>query len=67
VIFIGHSFGGRVLKALAQALVGQTVGNSGAEAILPADVTLLINPASEAITARRLKPALPCARDFARD
>lgn len=59
VIFIGHSFGGRILeKALAQALVGQTVGNSGAEAILPADLTLLINPASEAITARRLKLAL---------
>jgi len=51
--------GGRVLeKALAQALVGQTAGDSGAEVILPADLTLLINPASEAITARRLKLAL---------
>lgn len=59
VIFIGHSFGGRVLeKALAQALVGQTAEDSGAQATLPADLTLLINPASEAITARRLKLAL---------
>jgi hypothetical protein len=59
VIFIGHSFGGRILeKALAQAIVGQTAADPEAEVILPADLTLLINPASEAITARRLKLAL---------
>ena len=59
VVFIGHSFGGRVLeKAMAQAIIGQTASDSEAKAILPADLTLLINPASEAITARRLKLAL---------
>lgn len=60
VIFIGHSFGGRILeKALAQALVGQTAGTAASsQATLPADLTLLINPASEAITARRLKLSL---------
>jgi hypothetical protein len=59
VIFIGHSFGGRILeKALAQALVGQTISDLEAKAILPADLTLLINPTSEAITARRLKLTL---------
>jgi len=57
VIFIGHSFGGRVLeKAIAQAIVGQRAGES--ESTVPADLTLLLNPASEAITARRLKLAL---------
>jgi hypothetical protein len=59
VIFIGHSFGGRILeKALAQALIGQTSAYPRIKVTLPADLTLLINPASEAITARRLKLAL---------
>jgi hypothetical protein len=59
VVFIGHSFGGRVLeKAMAQAIIGQTASDSDAKAILPADLTLLINPASEAVTGRRLKLAL---------
>ena len=59
VIFIGHSFGGRILeKALAQAIIGQTSTYPKIKVTLPADLTLLINPASEAITARRLKLAL---------
>ena len=59
VIFIGHSFGGRILEqALAQAIIGQTSAYPRIKVTLPADLTLLINPASEAITARRLKLAL---------
>jgi len=60
VVFVGHSFGGRVLeKAVAQALIGQSAGSSGGSiATTPADLTLLINPASEALNARQLKIAL---------
>ena len=59
LIFIGHSFGGRILeKALAQAIVGQTSAYPRIKVTLPADLTLLINPASEAITAPRLRLAL---------
>jgi hypothetical protein len=60
VVFVGHSFGGRILeKAVAQALIGQTAGSAGGSTVMtPADLTLLINPASEALNARQLKIAL---------
>ena len=60
VIFVGHSFGGRILeKAVAQALVGQTADpDKEKEVRPPADLTLLLNPAAEALTARELKLAL---------
>lgn len=60
VIFVGHSFGGRILeKAVAQALIGQSADQEKAKYVRPpADLTLLLNPAAEALTARELKLAL---------
>ncbi len=59
-IFVGHSFGGRILeRAIAQGLVGQSSGASGNTAVRPpADLTLLLNPAAEALPTRELKLAL---------
>jgi len=59
VVFVGHSFGARILeKITGQILVGQTSLNSKHAANPPADLTLLLNSASEAIYGRRLKVAL---------
>ncbi len=56
VIFVGHSFGARILeKAVGQAFVGQVAAGGSSVVVAPADLTLLINPASEALTARELK------------
>lgn len=58
-IFVGHSFGGRILeRAIAQGLIGQSSGSAGGAVRPPADLTLLLNPASEALSARELKLAL---------
>ncbi len=59
-IFVGHSFGGRILeRAIAQGLVGQSSGASGSALVRPpADLTLLLNPAAEALASRELKLAL---------
>lgn len=59
-IFVGHSFGGRILeRAIAQSLVGQSSGAGGGRAVRPsADLTLLLNPAAEALGSRELKLAL---------
>jgi hypothetical protein len=59
-IFVGHSFGGRILeRAIAQGLIGQSSGSSGGASVRPpADLTLLLNPAAEALSARELKLAL---------
>jgi hypothetical protein len=59
VVFVGHSFGARILERVTgQILVGQTALNPDKSVVPPADLTLLLNPASEAIYARRLKLAL---------
>lgn len=59
-ILVGHSFGGRILeKAVAQAILGHAMGSerrTGSRRF--ADMILLINSASEALTARELKLAL---------
>ena len=59
-IFVGHSFGGRILeRAIAQGLIGQSAAAGSSAAVRPpADLTLLLNPAAEALTARELKLAL---------
>jgi hypothetical protein len=56
VVAIGHSFGGRILeKAVGMSAAAQ----AGNEAMTPlADLTILINPASESLTARKIKLAL---------
>ena len=59
-IFVGHSFGGRILeRAIAQGLIGQSSGSGGGVDVRPpADLTLLLNPAAEALASRELKLAL---------
>ncbi|MBN8711455.1 MAG: hypothetical protein BGO12_10410 [Verrucomicrobia bacterium 61-8] len=59
-MLIGYSFGGRILeRTLGQALVSQHAYSSDQDgALLPADLTILINPASESLYARQLKLAM---------
>lgn len=59
-ILLGYSFGGRVLeRTLGQALVMQHAFSAEQDgAFLPADLTILINSASEAIYSREIKLAL---------
>lgn len=57
-IVAGHSFGGLILEsALAQALIGSlgaAIGSDQKEVQFPADLILLVNPASQAIVAKQL-------------
>jgi len=56
VVAIGHSFGGRILE---RAVGMSAAAQAGNDAMTPlADLTILINPASESLTARKLKLAL---------
>jgi len=59
-VVIGYSFGGRILeRTFGQALVSQhayTADQDGA--LLPADLTILINSASESLYAREIKLAM---------
>lgn len=55
-VFIGHSFGGRIMeRALGQALVSQAAFSNSDQLELLADLTVLINPASESLYARNLR------------
>jgi hypothetical protein len=57
-VVAGHSFGGLILEsALAQALIGSlaaAIGSDQTEVQFPADLILLVNPASQAIVAKQL-------------
>lgn len=57
-VVAGHSFGGLILEsALAQALIGSlgaAFGKDDPDVDFPADLILLINPASQAIVAKQL-------------
>lgn len=59
-ILIGYSFGGRIVeRTLGQALVMQHAFSAEQDgALLPADLTILINSASESLYAREIKLAL---------
>lgn len=59
-VLLGYSFGGRVLeRTLGQALVMQHAFSADQDgALLPADLTILINSASESLYAREIKLAL---------
>ena len=47
-VFIGHSFGARILeRTIGKAMVAQYVFGNSEKILPPADLTLLINPASE--------------------
>ena len=53
-VLLGHSFGGAILEtALSQALVGFLIQNKGEDIDFPADLVVLINPASQAIRAKQ--------------
>lgn len=57
VVVMGHSFGGRIMeKTIAMSLASQA-GN-GASIKPVADLVVLINPASESLTARKMKMTL---------
>lgn len=59
-VLLGYSFGGRIVeRTLGQALVMQHALAADRDgAIFPADLTILINSASEALYAREIKLAL---------
>lgn len=54
VVLIGHSFGGAILEeALSQALVGFLLQQKGEDVDFPADLVVLVNPASQALRAKQ--------------
>ena len=54
-VLLGHSFGGMILEAaLSQALVASLMESEDREVDFPADLVLLINPASQSIKAKQL-------------
>lgn len=55
-IFIGHSFGGRILeRALGQSIVSQAAFSESGKIDLMADLTVLINPAAESLYGRMMR------------
>ena len=63
-LLLGHSFGGQILeRALTQSLVGSLLGPSVAGSVeLPADLTVLINPAAKSIQAKQFVEMLDHSR-----
>ena len=58
-ILLGHSFGGLVVeRAVAHAIDSQMHGRSHGRSSLPADLTLVLNPASDSILSRQIISAL---------
>ena len=58
-VLIGHSFGGLVVeRAVAHAINAEMHGHAAADRSLPADLILMVNPASDSILARQMIAAL---------
>jgi hypothetical protein len=58
-VLIGHSFGGLVVeRAVAHAINAEIHGHAPAERSLPADLILVVNPASDSILTRQMITAL---------
>lgn len=58
-VLIGHSFGGLVVeRAVAHAINAEMHGHAAAERSLPADLILMVNPASDSILTRQMIAAL---------
>jgi hypothetical protein len=58
-ILLGHSFGGLVVeRSVAHAINAEMHGHGDSEKSLPADLILLLNPASDSILARQMMEAL---------
>jgi hypothetical protein len=58
-VLIGHSFGGLVVeRAVAHAINAEMHGHATADRSLPADLILMVNPASDSILTRQMIAAL---------
>jgi hypothetical protein len=58
-VLIGHSFGGLVVeRAVAHAINAEIHGHAPADRSLPADLILVVNPASDSILTRQMIAAL---------
>jgi hypothetical protein len=58
-ILLGHSFGGLIVeRSVAHAINAEMHGHATAERSLPADLMLVVNPASDSILARQMIAAL---------
>ncbi len=58
-VLIGHSFGGLVVeRAVAHAINAEMHGHVAADRSLPADLILMVNPASDSILTRQMIAAL---------
>jgi hypothetical protein len=58
-VLIGHSFGGLVVeRSVAHAINAEMHGHAAADRSLPADLILMVNPASDSILTRQMISAL---------
>ena len=58
-VLIGHSFGGLVVeRAVAHAINAEIHGHAASDRSLPADLILMVNPASDSILTRQMIAAL---------
>ena len=58
-VLIGHSFGGLVVeRAVAHAINAEIHGHAPADRSLPADLILVVNPASDSVLTRQMISAL---------
>lgn len=62
-VLIGHSFGGLVVeRAVAHAINAEMHGHALADRSLPADLILVVNPASDSVLTRQMITALASRR-----
>ncbi len=58
-ILLGHSFGGLIVeRSVAHAINAEMHGHADADRSLPADLILVVNPASDSVLARQMISAL---------
>ena len=58
-VLLGHSFGGLIVeRAVAHAINAEIHGHANAEQSMPADLMIVVNPASDSILARQMINAL---------
>ena len=58
-ILLGHSFGGLIVeRAVAHAINAEIHGHAPADRSMPADLVIVVNPASDSILARQMIDAL---------
>ena len=58
-VLLGHSFGGLIVeRSVAHAINAEIHGHGGADRSMPADLMIVVNPASDSILARQMISAL---------